>query len=151
MIHLRYLAGFWIRFWNVQHFRYVFDVLSTSFYFFNLIFRSLEVSWFSEFSNRNGNLMSSYFRSHVVMLMNLLREVFRESSDVIETSEQYSLTASLCYWKVETAKRTKNRNGNMYLKTCLWSITRNCRKISAHFQRIEMWSFALVGPHYLFD
>ena len=63
--------------------------------------------------------MSSYFRSHVVMLMNLLRGVFRQSSDVIGTSEQYSLTASLCYWKVETAKRTKNRNGNMYLKTCL--------------------------------
>ena len=39
--------------------------------------------------------------------MNLLREVFRKSSHVIETSKQYSLTAWVCYWKVETAKRTK--------------------------------------------
>ena len=41
------------------------------------------------------------------MLMNLLCEVFRKSSHVIETSKQCSLTAWVCYWKVETAKRTK--------------------------------------------
>ena len=51
--------------------------------------------------------MSEYFRCHVVMLTNLLRGVVRQSSFVIETSRQYSLTVSLCYWKVETTKRTK--------------------------------------------
>ena len=43
----------------------------------------------------------------MVMLMKLLRKVFRQSSYIIETSRQYSLTASLCYWKVETTKCTK--------------------------------------------
>ena len=41
------------------------------------------------------------------MLMNLLHEVFRQSSYVTESSRQYSLTPSLCYWKVETTMRTK--------------------------------------------
>ena len=51
--------------------------------------------------------MSEYFRCRVVMLTKVLRGVVRQSSFVIETSRQYSLTVSLCYWKVETTRRTK--------------------------------------------
>ena len=58
--------------------------------------------------------MSEYFRCHVVMLINLLRRVVRQSSFVIGTLRQYSLTASVCYWKVKTTKRTK-----MGTKTCV--------------------------------
>ena len=49
------------------------------------------------------------------------------------------ITVLLESWNNEAYQ---NRNGNMYLETCLWSITRNCRKFIAHFQNIEMRSFA---------